>query len=95
MEENKRDGSLRSYEKRVDHFYQRIVEGHQDMRAAYAAALLIKGLERLKASTEESSRQANRLSRVIKNLTWALVGLTAAAVILAALSLYALLGSAN
>lgn len=36
----------------------------------------LEAVEKLRASTEESSRQANRLSTVIKNLTWALVGLT-------------------
>jgi hypothetical protein len=56
---------------------------------------VVANLKALKATVIESSRQANRLSAVIKNLTWVLVGLTAAAVILAAISLYILFSSAK
>ena len=94
-----------TYEDRLQHFWDAVVERGIKAPPEYAMALLInsverlkvstdenlKGIERLKASTEESSNQANRLSSAIKNLTGWLVGLTVAAVILAGLSLWALL----
>jgi len=43
-------------------------------------------LKGLKAAVVEGSRQANRLNKVIVKLTWVLVGLTAAVVILAVIS---------
>jgi hypothetical protein len=36
-------------------------------------ALLMHSTDELKASLEDSSREANKLSSAIKNLTWALV----------------------
>jgi hypothetical protein len=61
----------------------------------FTMAVLIKSIERLKVSTEESSRQANRLSKTIRNLTRALVWLTAIAVVLTGFSIYVLLHSAK
>jgi hypothetical protein len=54
-----------------------------------------EAIDKLRVSTEESSRQANRLSARIKNLTGWLVGLTTVAVVLTALSLYVLFISAK
>jgi len=56
---------------------------------------VVANLKALKATVIEGSRQANRLSAVIRNLTWVLVGLTAATVILAGISLYVLFSSAK
>jgi len=56
---------------------------------------VVANLRALKATVVEGSRQANHLAKVIKNLTWVLVGLTAAAVILTAISLYVLFSSAK
>ena len=42
-----------------------------------------EAIDKLRTSTEESTRQANRLSRLIKNLNWGLVGLTVVLVLLA------------
>jgi hypothetical protein len=76
----------------------------EKVRPEYSMALLIKSIERLKASTdknleglmdlkasmEKSSSEANRLSAAIKKLTGWLVGLTIAAVVLAAVSFFVL-----
>jgi len=56
---------------------------------------VVANLKALKATVVEGSRQANHLAKVIKNLTWALVGLTGVAVILTAISLYVLFSSAK
>ena len=56
---------------------------------------VVAHLKALKATVIEGSRQANRLAGVIKDLTWVLVGLAAAAVILAGVSLFVLFRSAK
>lgn len=66
-----------------------------DSKLLQALAILTESSERLKQSTEESSKQANLLSSAIKKLNVWLVGLTATAVILAGLSLYVLFTSAK
>jgi len=101
--------SYRDDEDRIQYFLNVVFEGRIKAPAEYALAVLIKsverlkastdenlkGIERLRASTEESSSQANRLSAALKKLSGWLVGLTAAAVVLALLSLYVLFTSAK
>ncbi|MBE3041141.1 hypothetical protein IMZ48_00850 [Candidatus Bathyarchaeota archaeon] len=43
----------------------------------------LKAVEALKASLEKNEMEAIRFSRIIKNLTWALVGLTVVLVLIA------------
>jgi hypothetical protein len=107
MEDEKPGSTFKTFEEREEQFWTIVDNVQGAPRPGYAEALLIRGNERLKRaielnleaieklriSTEESSCQANRLSKVIKNLTWALVGLTAAAVVLTAISLYVLFNS--
>lgn len=102
MDEEKPGSGFKSFEEREDMFWTAIVENYQTLpHAGYAEALLIRGNERLKrateanleaieklrVSTERSSSEANALSAAIKRLTGWLVGLTIAAVVLAAVSL--------
>jgi hypothetical protein len=96
MEDEKSDPPFfKNFEERLDQFWWSVVDRSEGVRPAYAAALLVKCIERLRVSTEESSHEANRLSSAIKKLTWAMVGLTAVAVVLAGLSLYSLLRTLN
>lgn len=105
MDEEKPGSGFKSFEERENMFWTAIVENNQTLpRAGYAGALLIRGNERMKrateasleaidklrVSTERSSSEANALSAAIKKLTGWLVGLTIAAVVLAAVSLYVL-----
>lgn len=69
-----------------------IVPDFDKMRLVTTADVVAQ-LKALKATVIEGSRQANRLAGVIKDLTWVLVGLTAAAVILAGISLFVIFGS--
>jgi len=101
--------SYRDDDDRIQYFLGAVLERGLKPPPEYALALLIKSVERLKASTDEnlkgierlkdstekSSNEANLLSSAIKKLTRWLVWLTATAVILAVLSLYVLFRSAK
>ena len=108
MDDEKPGSGFKNFEEREQQNWTAIVENFQSSpRPGYEEALLIRGNERLKrvveenlkaieklrASTEENSREANRLASAIKKLTAWLVALTAAAVALAGLSLYVLFSS--
>lgn len=105
MDEKKPGSAFKTFEEREEMFWTGIVENQQPLsRNGYAEAMLIRGNERLKrateanleaieklrVSTERSSNEANNLARAIKKLNVWLVGLTFAAVLLAAVSLYVL-----
>jgi hypothetical protein len=89
MEDTKWPFSFKDDEDRLVFFFDATLGRGIKAPPEIALAILVKSVERLKvsmdrnheiigrlwASTEESSHQANRLSRVIKNLTWILVGL--------------------
>lgn len=95
-------------EDRIQYLLTVVFEGKK-APLEYALAVLIKSVERLKASTDEnrkavedlkastdkSSSEANTLSAAIKRLTARLVWLAVAAVAFAAVSLFLLWKSAN
>jgi len=95
MEGDKIKVSADDFDKRLQDARDFAYNRSGDAKLLQAQALLIESIERLKVSTEESSREANRLSSTIKNLTVWLVRLTVAAVVLAGLSLYIMLTSAK
>lgn len=93
MENDKSKPSADDFDERADDAWDFAFNRSGDSKLLQALAILTESSERLKLSTEESSKQANLLSSSIRKLTGWLVGLTAAAVILAGLSLYVLFSS--
>jgi hypothetical protein len=91
MENDKSKTSADDFDEIADDAWDFAFNRSGDSKLLQALAILTESSERLKLSTEESSIQANQLSSAIRKLTRWLVGLTAAAVILAAISLYVLL----
>lgn len=97
MKDDKSTASADDFDELADEAWEFAFKRSGDSKVLQAFAILTEGGERLKrateenreaidklrTSTEESSRQANRLSRVIKNLTWGLVGLTVVLLLLA------------
>jgi hypothetical protein len=105
MNDEKSGSSFKTFEEREEMFWTGIVENLRPIsRNGYAEAMMVRGNERLKRATEanleaieklrtsmeRSSNEANNLASAIKKLTGWLVGLTVAAVVLAAVSLYVL-----
>ena len=95
MEDDKSKASADDFDELADDAWDFAFKRSGDSRPLQAFAILTESSERLKRSTEESSKQANLLSSAIKKLTGWLVGLTIAAVALAAVSLYVLWTSAK
>jgi hypothetical protein len=95
MEDNKIKTSADDFEQIVADYWDFAFNHSTDAKLLQAEAILIKSIERLRVSTEQSAREANRLSSTIKKLTAWLVGLTVAAVALAGLSVYVLFRSAK
>jgi hypothetical protein len=95
MEDDKSKTSADDFDEIADDAWDFAFNRSGDSKLLQAMAILTESSQRLKVSTEESSRQANRLSTTIRNLTRALVWLTAIAVVLTGLSIYVLLHSAR
>ena len=95
MEDDKSTASADDFDDLAGEAWDFAFKRGGDSRPLQAFAILTESSERLKRSTEESSKQANLLSSAIKKLTGWLVGLTIAAVALAAVSLYVLWTSAK
>jgi hypothetical protein len=95
MEDEKSNSPDEDFGKIVNNLWAFALEHGGKSWDLYPLAVLVRSVERLKLSTEESSKQANLLSSSIRKLNRWLVGLTAAAVILTALSLYVLFTSAK
>ena len=95
MENDKSKTSADDFNELADDAWDFAFSRSGDSKLLQALAILTESSERLKLSTEESSKQANFLSSSIRKLNRWLVGLTIAAVGLAALSLYVLLNSAK
>jgi hypothetical protein len=95
MENDKSNTSADDFEELADEAWGFAFHRSGDSKVLQAFAILTESSERLKRSTEESSKQANLLSSAIKKLTGWLVGLTIAAVVLAAVSLFVLWTSAR
>ena len=97
MENDKNKPSADDFDEIADEAWDFAFKRSGDSKVLQALAILAESSERLKVSTEEnreaidklrtsteeSSRQSNRLSSVVKNLTWVLVGLTVVLVLLA------------
>jgi hypothetical protein len=90
MKDDKSTASADDFDELADEAWEFAFKRSGDSKPLQALAILTESTERLKLSTEESSKQANLLSSAIKKLTAWLVGLTFAAVALAAVSLFML-----
>jgi hypothetical protein len=90
MEDDKSTASADDFDELADKAWDFAFHHSGDSKLLQALAILTESSERLKLSTEESSKQANLLSSSIKKLTGWLVGLTVATVVLAAASLFVL-----